>query len=118
MEKCVFCKMTNEEIPARKIYENSGFFSIPDKNPRTKGHSLIISKKHFETILNMNSTLGQEFIDCIKGTVMKLMKEEKFDGFNIINNNFPAAGQVVKHVHFHIIPRRKGDDSRKELMFP
>ena len=118
MEKCVFCKMSAGEIPIHKIYENGGFFSIPDKNPRTKGHSLIISKKHFETILNMNSTLGPELINCIKGTVIKLMKERNFDGFNIVNNNFEAAGQVVKHLHFHIIPRRKDDNVEKELVFP
>jgi len=106
------------KIPIHKIYENLGFFSMPDKNPRTKGHSLVISKKHFETILNMNSTLGSELIDCIKGTVMKLMKEKNFDGFNIVSNNFEAAGQVVKHLHFHIIPRRKDDDLKKELVFP
>ena len=118
MEKCVFCKIAVGEIPTQKIYENRGFFSTPDKNPRTKGHSLVISKKHFETTLNMNSTLGTELIDCIKGTVMNLMKKEKFDGFNILNNNFKAAGQVVKHVHFHIIPRRNGDNLEKELRFP
>ena len=118
MEKCVFCKIAIGEIPAEKIHENSGFFSIPDKNPRTKGHSLIISKKHFETILNMNSTLGTELIDCIKGTVMRLMKEKTFDGFNIVNNNFEAAGQIIKHFHMHIIPRRKDDNIGKELIFP
>ena len=112
MKDCIFCKISGKEIPARKIYENSNWFSIPDKNPKTKGHSLAISKKHFETVLDLNSTLGQELIDCVKGTIMKLMKEEKFDGFNIVNNNFSAAGQIVKHAHFHIIPRRKGDGLR------
>lgn len=100
------------EIPVKKIYENKSFFSIPDKNPRTKGHSLVISRKHFETILELNSTLGSELIDCIKGTVMKLMKKGNFDGFNVINNNFEAAGQFVKHFHVHIIPRGKGDALR------
>ena len=118
MEKCVFCEMSEGKIPVKKIYENGGFFSIPDRNPRTNGHSLVISKRHFETILDLNSTLGSELIDCIKGTVMKLMKEKKFDGFNIMNNNFAAAGQVVKHFHIHIIPRRKKDDLEKDFVFP
>jgi len=110
--------MATGEIPIHKIYENKNWFSMPDKNPKTKGHSLVISKMHFETVLDLNSTLGSEFIDCIKGTVMKLMKAEDFDGFNIVNNNFKAAGQIIKHVHFHIIPRRKNDDMDKELIFP
>ena len=109
MKDCIFCKIAAGEIPAPKIYENGSFFSIPDKNPKTKGHSLVISKKHFETVLDLNSTLGSELIDCIKGTIMKLMKAENFDGFNVINNNFEAAGQIVKHFHVHIIPRIKDD---------
>ena len=113
MEKCIFCRIVVREIPVHKIYENKNWFSIPDKNPRTKGHSLAISKRHFETVLDLNSTLGSELIDCIKGTVMKLMKAEKFDGFTIINNNFKAAGQIIKHIHFHIIPRRKNDSMDK-----
>ncbi len=107
---CVFCKMANGEIAIDKIYENDNFFSISDANQKVDGHSLVISKKHFETIFNLPSTMGQELLDCIKKTTVNLMKKDKFDGFNIINNNFEAAGQVVKHFHVHILPRRKGDD--------
>jgi len=107
---CVFCKMANGEITIDKIYENDNFFSISDANQKVKGHSLVISKKHFETILDLPSTMGQELLDCIKKTTINLMKKDKFDGFNIVNNNFEAAGQVVKHFHVHILPRRNGDD--------
>ena len=109
MTDCVFCKIAKGEIPAKRIYENDNFFSIPDMHPRTKGHSLVISKKHFETILDIPSSLGQELLDCIKHTAIKLMDENKAEGVNIINNNFEAAGQVVKHVHLHVIPRKKND---------
>ncbi len=112
MDDCIFCKIAKGEIPAKKIYENDSFFSIPDAHPRTKGHSLIISKKHYEHILDMPSTLGQELLDCIKKTAIEVMKENKSDGFNVLINNFEAAGQVVKHSHIHIIPRKKGDDLR------
>lgn len=109
MGDCVFCKIAKGEIPAKKIYENDNFFSIPDAHPRTKGHSLVISKKHYETILDMPSTLGQELLDCIKKTALNIIDETKAEGVNVIGNNFEAAGQVVKHVHLHIIPRKKGD---------
>lgn len=109
MESCIFCKIAKGEIPVEKIYENNSFFSIPDKNPRTEGHSLVISKKHFKTILDLPTTLTPELLDCIKNTAMILMQKNKSDGFNVINNNFEAAGQVVKHVHFHIVPRKKDD---------
>jgi histidine triad (HIT) family protein len=110
---CIFCKIANGEIFSKRIYENDNFFSIPDSNPEVKGHSLIISKKHFETILDIPNSLCPELLDCIKKTAMKLMKENNVEGFNIINNNFEVAGQVVKHVHFHIFPRRKDDGEIK-----
>ncbi len=109
MEECVFCKIAEGNIPANKIYENENFYSIPDKNPIIKGHSLIISKKHFKTILDLNSTLGQELLDCIKQTAIKLIKMNNSEGFNLISNNFDVAGQIIKHVHFHIVPRKKND---------
>ena len=108
-EDCVFCKIVSGEIPAKRIYENENFFSILDANPIVDGHSLIISKKHFETILNMPKNLSPKLLDCIKKTSLKIMDEKKAEGFNIVNNTFKAAGQIVKHVHFHIIPRKKDD---------
>lgn len=108
-DNCVFCKISRNEIPRETIYENDNFFSMPDANPLVEGHSLVISKKHFKTILDMPSTIGRELLDCIKNTVLRIMKEKNVDGFNIINNNFESAGQAVNHIHFHIIPRKKGD---------
>lgn len=109
MEGCVFCKIAKGEIPAKKIYENGNFFSIPDVNPIVGGHTLIIPKKHFRTALDLPSSLGGELLDCIKNTAIKLLDEKKTGGFNVLSNNFRAAGQIVEHVHFHVIPRRKGD---------
>jgi len=109
MDECVFCKIAKGEIPRKKIYENDNFFSVPDIKPIVSGHSLVISKKHFETILDIPSSLGQELLDCIKHTAIKLMDENKSEGFNLVVNNFEAAGQVVKHTHLHIIPRKKND---------
>ena len=108
-QDCVFCGISSGEIPGVKIYENANFFSIPDANPKVKGHSLVISKKHFKTILDLPASLGQEFIDCIKKTSVKLIGGENASGFNLISNNFESAGQVVHHLHIHIIPRRNGD---------
>jgi histidine triad (HIT) family protein len=109
-QDCVFCKISNGDIPAKKIYENGNYFSIPDAKPMVNGHSLIISKKHYSTIIDLPSIIGQEFVDCIKNTSMKLMKEMGAEGFNLLNNNFKAAGQIVNHFHLHIIPRKNGDN--------
>jgi len=110
VKECIFCKIAKGDIPVKKIYENDNFFSIYDAHPKTKGHCLVISKKHFENSLELPNTLGIELLDCIKKTSMKIIEENKSEGFNIVNNNFEAAGQVVKHVHFHILPRKKGDE--------
>ena len=110
-EDCVFCKIAKGEVPSEKIYENDNFFSIPDANPAIDGHSLIISKKHFETVLDIPNSLGSELLDCIKKTALKLIEEKKAEGFNVVNNSFECAGQIVNHVHFHIFPRRKDDGS-------
>lgn len=108
-QSCIFCKISRDEIKSNRIYENDNFFSIFDVHPKTEGHCLIVSKQHYENILDMPQTLGQEFIEAVKKTVEVLRKKYNFDGFNIVNNNFEAAGQVVNHVHFHILPRRKND---------
>ena len=109
MEDCIFCKISKGEVPCEKIYENDDFFSIPDAAPKAEGHSLVISKKHFETTLDLPDSLAQELLDCIKKTATKVMNENDADGFNVIANNLKSAGQLIDHTHFHIIPRRKGD---------
>ena len=109
MTDCIFCKIIGGEIPAEKIYENDNFVSFPDANQKTEGHSLVVPKKHYATTLDMPASLGQELLDCIKKTSLKLMENNKAEGFNIVNNNFRVAGQVVDHVHFHLLPRKKGD---------
>lgn len=106
---CVFCKISEGKIKSEKIYENDNFFSIPDANPKTQGHSLVISKKHFKTSLDLPNSLGQELLDCLKKTSLILIDKYKATGFNIIQNNFSDAGQAVNHVHYHILPRKKGD---------
>lgn len=108
-DSCIFCRISRGEIPALRIYENDSFFSIPDAHPKIEGHSLVISKKHFKTLLDMPSSAGTELLDCIKNTSLKLIEKYGSEGFNVVNNNFKVAGQVVEHIHFHILPRKKGD---------
>ncbi len=114
MADCIFCKIVRKEVLVERIYENDNFFSIIDANPIAKGHSLVISKKHFETVLDIPSSLGLDLLDCIKKTSLKLIKDGA-EGFNVVNNNFEAAGQVINHVHFHIIPRKKDDGMNVKL---
>ena len=107
--ECIFCKISQGKIKSEKIYENDNFFSIPDANPVTDGHSLVISKKHFRNILEIPVSLGQEMLDCIKKTAVAIMKEKNAEGVNVLNNNSSSAGQVVFHIHIHLVPRKKDD---------
>jgi len=110
MEDCVFCKIVKKESPAKIVYEDDNFFAIKDANPKTKGHSLVISKKHYKTLLDIPSSLLGEFLETSKKLALKLMNEEKAEGFNLVMNNYEIAGQIVPHVHLHILPRKKGDE--------
>ena len=111
-EECVFCKIAKGELKADKIKESNNFFAIRDINPKSKGHTLIIPKKHFVTLLDMNNNLGEELIKFMKASASELLEQKYGEGFNVIMNNLECAGQIVKHAHFHIIPRKEGDGLR------
>ena len=116
VEDCIFCKIVAGEIPAEKVYEDDNFVGILDINPEMKGHTLIFPKKHFKTILDTPSSLGNEFLDAIKKVALQLIDKEKAEGFNIIFNTNKIAGQEVDHVHTHIIPRKKNDECKLKLV--
>jgi len=113
MEDCIFCKIARREIKSEMIYENDNFFSILDREPEVPGHSLIISKKHFETALDLPNSLGQEFFNCVKNTTLKLMKKYKASGFNLLHNGFADGEQIIPHFHIHVLPRKKNDGKIK-----
>jgi len=111
MEDCIFCKIVKGEIPPGlgEVYNDKNFLGFLDIKPLVKGHALIIPKKHFKTMLDMPSSLGVELLDAIKDVTLDLIKENKGEAVNIHVNNGESAGQVVHHLHVHIVPRKKGD---------
>jgi histidine triad (HIT) family protein len=111
-QDCIFCKIAKGEISVEKVKESDNFFAIRDKYPHAEGHSLIIPKKHFVTILDIPNTLAPELLKMIKDVASDLMDKKLGDGFNVIQNNLEVAGQVIMHAHFHIIPRKEGDGLR------
>jgi len=113
-DDCVFCKIARKEIPVKLVYESENFIAFLDVHPKVKGHTLIIPKKHFVNIIDLPSDLGSELLDVIK-RVFEIRQEEGAEGFNLIMNNFPAAGQLVIHAHLHFLPRKKGDKGFKSI---
>jgi len=110
-EDCIFCKIARKEVKSEIVEETDNFFAFLDLSPRTKGHTLIIPKKHFSNIMDLPALYGNELLDIIKKVGEKRLKEGN-EGFNLVMNNFPAAGQVVMHAHIHLIPRKKEDGFR------
>lgn len=108
-ENCIFCKMSMGEIDTEKIMETDNFFVIKDNSPLSEGHSLIISKKHYDNLLHAPNLLGNELFSLTKEVYLKTAKENNSEGFNLVQNNFKPAGQSVNHLHFHIIPRKQND---------
>ena len=109
MDNCIFCKIANGEIPAATLYEDEDFRVILDLGPASKGHSLILPKKHAANIYELpDETAGKAMI-LAKKMAGKLTDALNCDGFNIVQNNGEIAGQTVNHFHLHLIPRYEGD---------
>ncbi len=109
-DTCIFCKIANGEIPSKTIYEDDLFRVILDINPASKGHVLILTKKHYENIYE----LGKEEAASVFALAKKLAEHMKnllpCDGMNILQNNGEEAGQTMFHFHLHLIPRYQSDD--------
>ena len=106
---CIFCKIIKGDIPADRVFDNPKYMAFLDINPVNKGHTLVIPKEHYETMLDMDSVDFSELMDITHKVAKGVMKSVKPDGYNIIINNHSASGQEVPHIHVHIIPRHSND---------
>jgi histidine triad (HIT) family protein len=109
---CVFCKIVTKEMPGDLVDESNSFIAIRDIHPKARGHTLIIPKKHYVTLIDLPNKLGEELLSFTKHVAEGLLEQKYGDGFNIVMNNLPAAGQIVLHAHLHIIPRKEKDGLR------
>ncbi|HNV96754.1 MAG TPA: HIT family protein [bacterium] len=109
MKNCIFCKIINGEIPSYKIYDDEFTFAILDINPTSRGHVLVLPKKHFDMTENTDNEILEKMIVVSKNLGKKIRKILKSDGFNININNDKYAGQEIMHTHFHIVQRFDGD---------
>ncbi len=115
MSDCIFCKIMKGDVESEKLSENDSFFVINDLNPVSEGHCLVISKEHFETIFDMPSSVGNDLVKIVKEQGKRLMDTGLAEGIKLVNNNYEASGQVVKHFHMHIIPEKKGFNREKSV---
>lgn len=107
-DNCVFCKIIDGEIPSNKVYEDEKAVAFLDAEPVSKGHALVVPKKHVEDIHEA------EGMDYMWDAIVKVSNAVKdaFDaeGVNVNQNNGEIAGQEVFHMHFHVTPRYDGSE--------
>lgn len=109
MSDCIFCKIAAGEIPSSTIYEDEDFRVILDLGPATKGHALILPKKHFRNIFEMDDETAAKVFVLAKKLACAMKGTLHCDGLNVVQNNEEIAGQTVFHFHMHIIPRYEND---------
>ena len=106
MSDFIFCKIANKEINSEIVYENKNVVAFKDLNPKAKIHILIVPKKHYETILDLDE---KEIMEDMLTAVKEIAKEYKIeeDGFRLINNCKEYGGQEVMHLHIHMLGGEK-----------
>lgn len=105
----VFEMIIDGKIPSTKLYEDDLCIAILDINPIAKGHSLVISKKPYETFTSVPKETLDHMMEIARKLDQKMRDELKAEGTNIMINNSPASGQEVPHLHIHVVPRKTGD---------
>ena len=109
MENCIFCKIIAGAIPCYKVYEDDDVLAFLDITPVNLGHTLVIPKKHYVSLLDLPEDLAYKVMRAIKKIAPAVIRGVEAKGFNLNMNNGVVAGQVVDHAHFHIVPRIEGD---------
>ena len=105
MSFCIFCKIANHEIPGKIIYEDDVCMAFLDLSQATDGHTLVVPKNHYESILDVDNDVLSHMMKVVQKVALLLQEKLHALGFNIITNANEVAGQTVHHFHIHIIPR-------------
>ncbi|GLI53823.1 histidine triad nucleotide-binding protein [Thermodesulfovibrio yellowstonii] len=105
---CIFCKIVRKEIPSKILYEDDLVLAFEDIAPQAPIHILVIPKKHYSTVLDINEN-DKELIGHIFMVINKIVKQKGIDekGFRVVMNCNSQGGQTVFHVHFHILAGRQ-----------
>lgn len=106
---CLFCKLIQGKLPIEKVYEDENTLALLDIHPINRGHTLVVPKKHYT---NIHDTPPEDFEHVMKAVQMlaaKIKTAVGAEGINIGINNGSAAGQIVDHLHVHVIPRWSDD---------
>ncbi|WP_242012436.1 HIT family protein [Pseudodesulfovibrio cashew] len=106
---CIFCKIVAGEIPCAKVFESEACLAFLDIAPVHPGHVLVLPKDHHPTLMDTPAELGKDLMAALSSVSKAVMEATGADGLNLFQNNHEAAGQLVHHVHFHLVPRHADD---------
>ncbi|ABX44073.1 HIT family protein [Lachnoclostridium phytofermentans] len=106
---CIFCKLASGEFQSATVYEDDLFRAILDISPASKGHTLLLPKKHAANLFELEEPEVSRALSVAKKLAIAIQKTLNCDGINILQNNGTAAGQSVFHFHIHLIPRYEND---------
>ncbi len=109
MTSCIFCKIVKGEIPSTRVYEDGKVLAFLDIGPVSKGHTLVIPKNHYKTIMDIPDDVLKDLILVVKRVSGAVIDAIGAKGINVGINNHEAAGQSVPHAHFHVMPRHEAD---------
>lgn len=113
VEECIFCSIAGHEVPAGLVYEDKRAIAFLDARPVNEGHTLVMTRKHYENIYEVPDEELAYLFKIVKKVANAVKNSEKADGISIFQNNGKAAHQVVFHFHVHIIPRYEGQNSQR-----
>lgn len=116
-EECIFCQIVEKKIPSHILFENDTNLAFLDIFPVSKGHTIVIPKNHYDNLENIPVSELAETFKVVKELSVLIHNKLKIEGYNILQNNFRAAGQVINHFHVHIIPR-SNKDRKFQLIIP
>ena len=106
---CVFCKIIKGELPSEKVYEDGDVLAILDIRPVSAGHSLVMPKAHVLDLASAPAETLKALLPAVQKVGNAIIAALGVQGFNVGINNGRAAGQIVDHLHIHVIPRSAGD---------
>lgn len=106
---CLFCQIANKEKPAQIIYEDDAVTAVLDIFPKAIGHTMVLPKKHAQTILDLSPEEIGPIFDGVRKVTQLLNDKIKPEGFTIGINHGKVSGQVIEHLHIHVIPRFGND---------
>lgn len=108
-EDCVFCRIVQGEIASHKIFEDDKTFAMLDVHPLAAGHTLVIPKTHVERVEDLDLETAKQLFATVRRLVGPIRRSVDASAATIGINNGREAGQVVPHLHVHIVPRVRGD---------